>query len=252
VNFPVTKIRFLPVMIFFASLMLTVKVGGIWSSFDNALNGTISVAPASAQQAPTQPAPAAQPAPQQAPKPATAPGQAGSANTAPVAAQDPNDPSASQAPAAAPKPSKDPTLLTRAEIDLLQQLAERREALEGREQDLEMRSGLLKAAETRIDKKVQELKVLQAKIQELIKSYDDQEKTKMQSLVKIYETMKPKDAARIFEELDMDTLLMVAERMKERKLAPIMASMNPGKAKEMTVELTKLRQLPFPGGETGG
>jgi flagellar motility protein MotE (MotC chaperone) len=115
-----------------------------------------------------------------------------------------------------------------------------------------MRAGLLKAAETRIDKKVEELKVLQVKIQSLIKSYDDQESSKMQSLVKIYEAMKPKDAARIFEELDMDTLLLVAERMKERKLAPIMASMNPEKAKDMTVELTKMRQLPFPGSPTGG
>jgi len=62
--------------------------------------------------------------------------------------------------------------------------------------------------------------------------------------------MKPRDAARIFEELDMDTLLLVAERMKERKLAPLMAQMNPEKAKEMTVELARLRQLPRNGEET--
>ena len=82
---------------------------------------------------------------------------------------------------------------------------------------------------------------------EMIKTHDQQEDAKMQSLVKIYENMKPKDAARIFEELDINTLLMVAERMKERKLAPVMAKMNSGKAKEMTVELSKLRKLPDPG-----
>ncbi len=241
-NFPTTKIRFLPVMIFFAALMLTVKVGGIWSGFENALSGTVSVAPAGAQQAPSQPDQA---------KPDAAPNQK-APEKAPEKDAKAQPASQAQAPAAAPKKRPDPTLLTQAEIDLLQQLAERRETLEGREQDLDMRAGLLKAAETRIDKKVQELKALQAEIQVLIKSYDDQESSKMQSLVKIYESMKPKDAARIFEELDMDTLLLVAERMKERKLAPIMASMNPAKAKDMTVELTKLRQLPFPGDQTGG
>ena len=74
----------------------------------------------------------------------------------------------------------------------------------------------------------------------------------MKSLVKIYENMKPKDAARIFEELDMDTLLSVAERMGERKLAPVMAKMNPIKAREVTVELSKLRDIPKSGENIGG
>ena len=142
--------------------------------------------------------------------------------------------------------------MTQTEIDLLQQLAERREVLESREQELEIRSGLLSAAESRIDKKVDELKLLQTTIQKLIKTHDGQQDAQMQSLVKIYENMKPKDAARIFEELDMDTLLLVVERMKERKLAPVMANMDPGKAKEVTVELTRLRKLPAPGSDIGG
>jgi flagellar motility protein MotE (MotC chaperone) len=73
----------------------------------------------------------------------------------------------------------------------------------------------------------------------------------MQSLVKLYENMKPKDAARIFEELDLDTLLPVAERMKERKLAPIMSTMDPTKAKEVTVRLSTQRKLPNPGNVGG-
>ena len=48
------------------------------------------------------------------------------------------------------------------------------------------------------------------------------------------------------------SLLMVAERMKERKLAPIMAQMNPQKAKDMTVELSRLRRIPLPGNQGGG
>ncbi|MCW8951903.1 MAG: hypothetical protein OQK23_05305, partial [Rhodospirillales bacterium] len=149
-------------------------------------------------------------------------------------------------------PTDDPTLFTQSEIDLLQQLAVRREEIDKRSSEINMREGLLQAAESRINKKLDELKKLQATIEGLIKTHDQQQEVKMASLVKIYENMKPQDAARIFEELDMETLLMVAERMKERKLAPVMAKMNPGKAKEMTVELARMRDLPVPGAARGG
>jgi flagellar motility protein MotE (MotC chaperone) len=120
----------------------------------------------------------------------------------------------------------------------------RRETIETREREINMREGLLKAAESRIDKKVQEMKLLQGTVEKLIGTYSEQQAAKVASLVKIYENMKPKDAARIFEELDMDTLLLVAERMKERSLAPIMANMDPSKARDVTVDLARRRQLP--------
>lgn len=236
-----SRIRFLPATIFAAALMLTVKVGTIWEGVGGLLDGTLSVAGARAQQPKSSRPPADRPAaaqsgPARAQQPAQAQQKDGgeAASTAARLARD------------------DPTLLTPAEIDLLQQLAERREDLDSREQEMDIQGGLLKAAETRIDKKVEELKTLQAAISRLIKNYDDQRSAKVQSLVKIYENMKPRDAARIFEELDMDTLLMVAERMKERKLAPIMAKMNPTKATEITVELSRLRQMPAVGDEAGG
>ena len=94
--------------------------------------------------------------------------------------------------------------------------------------------------------------MLRETIAGLIKTFDAQQDAKILSLVKIYENMKPKDAARIFEKMELDTLLEVAERMKERKLAPIMAKMNPEKARDMTVELARLRQLPPTGARIGG
>lgn len=228
----VTRLRFLTVAIFAAVLMLTVKLSSLWDDVDGFLNGTITVAVAVAQQ-PT----------------------AGGTEPLVPGPDQPQADEAAQPPAgdAAEQPlGGDLTLLTQTEIDLLQQLAERREVLEDREQEMDMRSGLLSAAESRIDKKVEELKLLQNTIQKLIRTYDQQQDAQLQSLVKIYENMKPKDAARIFEELDMDTLLLVIERMKERKLAPVMASMDPSKAMEITVELTRLRKLPPPGSNIGG
>jgi flagellar motility protein MotE (MotC chaperone) len=136
--------------------------------------------------------------------------------------------------------------MTDEEIELLQSLAKRREELEQRARDIDEREVLLKAAEQRIDQKITELEQLQAMIEDLLVQHDEQDEAQMQSLVKIYESMKPKDAARIFEELDMEVLLEVVERMKERKTAPILAQMNPERAKAVTLELAQRRDLPIP------
>ncbi len=66
----------------------------------------------------------------------------------------------------------------------------------------------------------------------------------MQSLVKIYVKMKPKQAARVFIKLDMQILLEVIERMKESKSALILAQMAPDKVREITRELATRRRLP--------
>lgn len=234
-----SRIRFLPLTIFAATLMLTVKIGDIWDGFDGHINGTIQVSEAIAQPAEEDAKPAAKDG-----QPAA--GEKTAEQAVPAALKDEPQGQISKL------ITNDPTLLTPAEIDLLQQLAERRQVLESREQEFELRTGLLAAAESRIDKKVEELKVLRETISGLIKTFDAQQDAKLLSLVKIYENMKPKEAAKIFEELDMDTLLEVAERMKERKLAPIMAKMHPEKARDMTVELSRLRQLPTVGQQAGG
>ena len=234
-----SRIRFLPLTIFAATLMLTVKIGDIWDGFDGLINGTIQVSEAIAQPAEEDAKPAAKDG-----QPAA--GEKTAEQAVPAALKDEPQGQISKL------ITNDPTLLTPAEIDLLQQLAERRQVLEFREQEFELRTGLLAAAESRIDKKVEELKVLRETISGLIKTFDAQQDAKLLSLVKIYENMKPKEAARIFEALEMDTLLEVAERMKERKLAPIMAKMDPEKARDMTVELSRLRQLPPVGQQAGG
>lgn len=248
------RIRFLPITIFAATLMLTVKVNDIWNGIGGLLGGGITVADAEAQQGqPKQQPKAGQPKQQpkagqpKAGQPAPAP-----AATAPDESKDAKKDETAAKDGEAKKRGADPTLLTQAEIDLLQQLAERRERIENREQELGRRNAMLKAAETRIDQKIGELKALQTTIEGLIKKYDEQQEKKVAGLVKIYENMKPKQAAKIFEELEMDVLLMVAERINSRKLAPIMAAMNAEKAREVTVELSKLRELPEPGTRIGG
>lgn len=237
----VVKVRLLPMVIFFATLTLTVRVGDIWDGVDGVLNGSVSVSSTEAQ---AQTQGGAAPGPDLALPPGANPPtdlmSGDAADDMPVM------PAEDRAAIAARMLADDPTLLTQSEIDLLQKLAERRVEIDARGREMETREAMLAAAESRIDRKIEEFKALQATIESLVKTYDDQQGTKLKSLVKIYENMKPKDAARIFEELEMEVLLKVAERMKERSLAPIMAKMNPVRAREVTVELDQLRKLPEP------
>ena len=137
---------------------------------------------------------------------------------------------------------------TQAEIDMLKDLGARRDQLDSRERAQDLRERLLEAPEARIDEKIAELKTIEETIRARLVQHDEEKEAAMRRLVKMYENMKPKDAARIFTELDMEILLDVAERMREVKMAPILAAMAAVRAKQVTVRLALRRKLP----ETGG
>ena len=231
-------IRLLPVLLAAATLLLGVKVHDVARALVGRGMTASPIAEAHAEAGGRSLASAKQTATHATPTndDATAKG-AVPAGDADIAKAQPAAP-AQPAPAAA-----QPPLPSAQEMQVLQQLSARREALDARAEDIDRRADLLRAGEARLDQKLRELKDLQTLLQGLLKSHDTQQEAQMRSLVKIYENMKPKDAARIFEELEMATLLQVAERMAERKLAPVMADMNPAKAKAITEELAKVRQL---------
>lgn len=234
-------LRILPITIFTAALLLTVKLNSIWGVITDPDYGKqaspVSVSRAVAQQE--------SPASAQQTPPAGQQSDAQPGGTAPPAIR----PGAGAPPPIAPvEPGLSTLNLTQTEIDTLQQLSARREELEQRERQIGRRQDLLSAAETRIDKKIQELKDLQTVIDNLIVKHDEQQLRELRRAVKTYETMKPKDAAAIFDSMEMDTLLSITEQMREAKLAPVMAAMRIEKAKELTVQLLVKRKLPEPGG----
>ncbi len=53
----------------------------------------------------------------------------------------------------------------------------------------------------------------------------------------MYETMKPKEAARVFDKLDLAVLVPVVNAMNPRKMAEVLAAMSPEAASKLTVEL---------------
>ena len=67
------------------------------------------------------------------------------------------------------------------------------------------------------------------------------EEAAWQGLVKVYETMKPREAAAIFNDLAMPVLISVLDRMKETKAAAVLAAMAPDRARDVTTQLALTR-----------
>ncbi len=137
----------------------------------------------------------------------------------------------------APTLGGDPTLFTQEEIDLLQNLSVRRGELDRKEQRLDERESLIAAAEARIDAKIEEMKSLKTAIEGLVDTKEAQEDDRIKKLISVYEKMKPKDAARIWNDLDMDILLQVALGMREANTAAVLSQMTPDRARALTAEL---------------
>lgn len=224
-------IRLLPVVIFTAVLLLTVRVGEIWQGVSSIPPG-ISVSPSLAQESKKDTEAEKKVEKDTGEGAEKAEGDAEAEGVADEGAVDDTP------------LGTDPALLTPAEVALLQDLSRRRDRLDERDRSLRERENILAAIEERITVKMESLKRVQADIQALLGTYDVREREKIKSLVKMYEGMKPKDAARIFEKLDLPILLQVIEQMRANKSAAIMAAVDAELARTVTVKLAERAQLP--------
>ena len=128
--------------------------------------------------------------------------------------------------------------------EMYQDLLKRRQELDDKEKKISQREALVDAAQKEIDRKYGELESLKTEIQGLLKKQTEEEDMRISSLVKIYSGMKPKDAARIFNTLDMDVLLSVVSKMPESKSALIIANMDADPARTLTTMLAEQRKMP--------
>ncbi|MBS0559509.1 MAG: hypothetical protein JSR21_05590 [Proteobacteria bacterium] len=140
----------------------------------------------------------------------------------------------------AAKPAAEPPI-GEAERKVLLELRQRREELDRRDAALATREAVLAAAEHKLDARIGELQALQTRLEALDAARRDREEAGWRGLVKTYEAMKPRDAAAIFNDLDMPVLLQVMDRMKESKAAPVLAAMQVDKARALTAQLAQMR-----------
>ncbi len=134
---------------------------------------------------------------------------------------------------------------TLTEQALLERLSARRTELDTYEQELAMRASLVEAAEKRIEERQQTLEAIEGQIASLVEQRKQMEEGQFAGIVAMYETMKPKDAANIFNALDIEVLLRVAKMMSPRKMAPILAEMDTMRAQELTVRMASASTDPL-------
>jgi flagellar motility protein MotE (MotC chaperone) len=152
-------------------------------------------------------------------------------------------PSASGVPTHSERPaaSEGPPPVSDSEKAILQDLRQRRKEIESRETTVVTRESMLTAAEQKLGARVGEMQVLQRKLEGLDAAQKQKEDAGWQAMVKLYEAMKPKEAAAILDELPMPVLLPLMDRMKPAKAAAVMAAMTPEKARDVTSELAQMR-----------
>ena len=122
---------------------------------------------------------------------------------------------------------------------ILERLQSRRQELETRAREIDIRENLLKAAEKRIESKVEELKAIESRAATEKEQKAEAENTRLKGLVTTYESMKPKDAAKVFDRLEMPVLIEIASQIAPRKMSDIMGLMQTDAAERLTVELAR-------------
>lgn len=134
------------------------------------------------------------------------------------------------------------------ELSILESLRNRRKELMQREEELQLRENLIEAAEGRLESRIGQLEALEQRLQAATEAELGARKEELRGLVTMYETMKPKEAARIFDRLQMDVLIDVVLAMNPRKMASVLASMNPEAAQRLTIEMAKVGRRDTPSG----
>jgi flagellar motility protein MotE (MotC chaperone) len=120
---------------------------------------------------------------------------------------------------------------------LLERLQARRQELEARAREIDIRESLLKSAEKRIEARVEELKAIESRISTATEQKNQAEIARFKGIITMYEGMKPKDAAKVFDRLEMPVLFEIASQIAPRKMSDILGLMSAEAAERLTIEM---------------
>src|SRR4029078_2998089 len=104
---------------------------------------------------------------------------------------------------------------------VLERLQARRQELGARAGEIDIRENLLKSAEKRIEGRVEELKSVEARLATKTEQKNETEAARFKGIITMYEGMKPKDAAKVFDRLEMPVLFEIASQTARRKMSVI-------------------------------
>ncbi len=140
----------------------------------------------------------------------------------------------------APKAGADPQDQIR--MEMAKDLQKKQEDLRRREEELNAREGELRTLEASIQKKIDELKIVQLKLEELVKLRDDLEAKNVVTLAKAYAAMPAADAATRLKAMDRPTALRILMAMKAQSSSKILSSLDTATAAQISEQLAK-RQM---------
>jgi len=140
---------------------------------------------------------------------------------------------------AEPMRAEQPQTVSPSERAILERLQARRQELETRAREIDIRESLLKATEKRVEARVEELKAVESRISTATAQKNEAEAARFKGIITMYEGMKPKDAAKVFDRLEMPVLFEIASQIAPRKMADILGLMAPEAAERLTVEMAR-------------
>lgn len=129
--------------------------------------------------------------------------------------------------------------ISASERAVLESLQARRQEIETRAREIDIRESLMRSAEKRIEGKIEEMKATEARVSVAGQQKQEQEAARFKGLVTMYESMKPKDAAKVFDRLELSVLFEIASQIAPRKMSDIMGQMQPEAAERLTVEMAR-------------
>ena len=120
---------------------------------------------------------------------------------------------------------------------MLTAFQEREARIEKKEASIRDRMHALKIADEQVSEKLEELAAAEKKLRDTIALAETAAKDDLDKLTRVYETMKPKQAAVLFEEMDPNFAAGFLGRMRPEAAAAIMAGLSPEAAHLYSVVL---------------
>lgn len=231
------KIRILPLVIFCASMLFTVKVSQLFLK-TNSSESIIDFKMANAA-----PDASTSQKTESASTPASKNEAAKESDTSPLPSVNLEE-SASDSHKNSVKFSEfDPLKMSAHEFKVLQELSNRETQLNQQQNQKGIQESTLKAIEEQIQKKAEALNQSQKKLEDLLNKTEVQEDTNIVRLAKVAENMKAKEAAKILEGVKFEVLIEIMEKIKEAKISAILSNMEPEKASYLMTELALRKKI---------
>lgn len=137
----------------------------------------------------------------------------------------------------------DPLKMDEYEVKILLKLAEQREDILKKNKSFNKKEVYLNAIYKKIKNKIESLSKIKNQINDLLKKFNKLDSLNTKRLIELYSNMKPNDAARIMNDLPIDVLLPVIQKIDAAKASAIMSVMDKKRVREVTAHMVALQSI---------